>query len=636
MNARELAGKYRAAHNLMRNVDGLQPQEAFDELLKYLLFKQCNEDIGPQVAPPHSGRVGESLDKESKLIAGSIRRLFRRYLETTRPWSRELWSDRIFHLSDHALLGIHEQLGSIAFANVSFDIRGAALKTFMPGELRKGLGIYPTPDEVVRSMVRITSPKASWSVYDPACGTGTFLGEVLKEWARKSKSRKRRIIWGTDKSPRMLLLSALNLSHTQNVEFRHRLLDALFPDASGDEAADWPREGNFDLVLTNPPFGVALDRKTHDLRGFATCRTVQNDVVSRQQSEVVFIEQCLRYLRPGGTLGIVLPRSVVTNTGLEVPRKAIGGLGYVYAVIVLPPETFALASTQTSTVVLFMRRYASNERHDDKIGIAYCPIANVGFDTTGRARKGNQLPQAAEDITSGIVKKRNCGLCRILPPVAKNSSVTSLARLISGLHRNGSRATLKGVAELVRTGQTPARSSYAESGLFLVKVGNLSGNGINWAPRDRNFVGPSDAARRAKRPELILRVGDILLTSSAHSPVYIAKKVDIVSWIPEWIGPQVSYVGEVMLIRPKTGLVDPHVLLAYLRLPETTAAIRALVRGQTAHVHPRDMMELEITKNLKKPARQLLRLAGLLKREADLARAQNELAHERDTLVGAL
>lgn len=30
----DLSGLYRRAHDMMRNIDGLQPQEAFDELLK--------------------------------------------------------------------------------------------------------------------------------------------------------------------------------------------------------------------------------------------------------------------------------------------------------------------------------------------------------------------------------------------------------------------------------------------------------------------------------------------------------------------------------------------------------------------------------------------------------------------------
>ena len=40
----ELSTLYRRAHDMMRNVDGLQPQVSFDELLKFLFFKQANEE----------------------------------------------------------------------------------------------------------------------------------------------------------------------------------------------------------------------------------------------------------------------------------------------------------------------------------------------------------------------------------------------------------------------------------------------------------------------------------------------------------------------------------------------------------------------------------------------------------------
>ena len=43
-------------------------------------------------------------------------------------------------------------------------------------------------------------------------------------------------------------------------------------------------------------------------------------------AEVLFVEKCLNVLKPGGRLGIVLPRSVVTNSGLEVARRWGAGL----------------------------------------------------------------------------------------------------------------------------------------------------------------------------------------------------------------------------------------------------------------------------------------------------------------------
>ena len=43
MDTKTLASIYREAHNMMRNIDGLQPQESFDEILKFLFFKENDE-----------------------------------------------------------------------------------------------------------------------------------------------------------------------------------------------------------------------------------------------------------------------------------------------------------------------------------------------------------------------------------------------------------------------------------------------------------------------------------------------------------------------------------------------------------------------------------------------------------------
>src|SRR5690606_31382906 len=98
-------------------------------------------------------------------------------------------------------------------------------------EMRKGLGIYLTPDDVVKMMVEFVRPKADEAVYDPACGSGTFLIEMLKfrEKNAGQKNASPAEVWGTDKNPRMLLLAELNMGHYAGVTFHRRVTDALFP-----------------------------------------------------------------------------------------------------------------------------------------------------------------------------------------------------------------------------------------------------------------------------------------------------------------------------------------------------------------------------------------------------------------------
>jgi len=616
----------------MRDIDGLQPQEAFDELLKFLFFKQANEALGPQLSFPYDISFDGLLANSNKRLVENVKELFAEYVISFNSWFSDLWKDTSFHLSDAVLLTLGQIFNAIEFSQIPFDVRSAALREFLSPELRRGLGIYLTPDDVVRMMVEYVNPTADSSVYDPACGSGTFLIETLK--LRESTANDNpSVIWGTDKNPRMLLLAELNLGHFPGVVFKRRVIDALFPEI--DAKNDWPIETSFDIIFTNPPFGVSLDNATCDLRMFRTCRGKDGYLVKRQQSEVMFIEKTFEYLKPGGILAIVLPRSVITNATLHTARQVFDKLGYVYAMVSLPPETFATAGTQTSTVILFVKKFTGNEHIDELVSIAYADVTNVGYDATGRSRNDNQLISLAQNLQLCSTQRVQNGVCRLLPNISKHATFSELSSLIAAATEVTSETKLRDVVQLVTTGRTPPRRSYTDEGLFLVKVGNLTGNGISWMARDRNFISFSEMSYRI-RQQLILQKGDILLTSSAHSSVYIAKKVDIVDDIPEWVGGKASFVGEIMLIRPDRQKIDPFILLAYLRLPTVMQQIQRLVRGQTAHLYADDMLELPLPQYVLNPNHDFEKVADILRLEAKLNNQLNHCAFQQAELASTL
>jgi type I restriction enzyme M protein len=221
--------------------------------------------------------------------------------------------------------------------------------------------------------------------------------------------------------------------------------------------------------------------------------------------------------------------------------------------------------------------------------------------------------------------------------VLKGQTFSTLSSLISNRPKTTGGQKLGDVIQLARTGKTPPRSSYTKEGLFLVKVGNLTGNGINWLPRERNFIKLSEEGiKRALSTGLILQEGDILLTSSAHSPVYIAKKVDVVSSVPEWVGGKASFVGEVMLLRPNKELINPFMLLAYLRSPKIVEEIQSMVRGQTAHLHPDDLLGLHIPSSLLDGTTNSEPIVENLKREAMLNEELNRVIYEQQKLLSEL
>lgn len=634
MDFRALASIYRVAHNMMRNIDGLQPQESFDELLKFLFFKENDEsstsrqpDLVASVDP--KGR----FTLPAATLAKQIRRSFKAYVKNAPPAIRQVWPDAKFKLSDECLASVASIFAEVRITDIGLDVRSAALREFVPPEIRKGLGIYLTPDEIARASVEIVAPTPDQRVLDPACGSGTFLLEVARLWGKKCQRSPR--VWGVDKNPRMLALADLNLGHVPWLVFNGLLQDSLF-DIGNYETADW--FNSFDCIFTNPPFGVYIDPKKQDCAAFTSCVGSDGRPYPRQQSEILFIEQCFRLLKPGGRLAIVLPRSVVTNHSerVDLPRRYFGTQGYVEGLMTLPPETFYATGTQANTVVLFARKYKHATEACEPSRIWLAEITNCGYDSTGRSRPGGQLSGIATEVRQ-LVSGGDAGTnCRWLGDHKKQDSFALLPSLLASdkeVETNG--VPLGELTEVITTGRTPGRSAYSDEGLFLVKVGNLTGKGIEWSARDRNFIPLSEREKRRKS-NLLLQIGDILMTSSAHSPVYIAKKVDIVTEIPKWVGGAASLVGEVMLIRAKPNRIDPFILLAFLRSPAVIAQIQGMVRGQTAHLHPKDVAMLKVPRRLLEANPQAEEIAAMLKEEARLARESSYLQWRLESKLAAL
>lgn len=602
MNSRSLSKVYREVHNILRNVDGLQPQEAFEELLKYLFFKQEIEDIS---------------DSSKKFSVNEIRNHFETFLDIKNSWSDEIWKDKKMHLSDDCLEQINEILCEINFKEINLDIRSQAIKEFLTPEIRKGLGIFLTPDNVVSTIIEYVNPEKNKKVLDPSCGTGTFLIEYLKYVGKEVESD----IYGFDKNPRMLLLADLNFGHIKNIKFNKKLVDSL-------KNKDFEKA---DYIFTNPPFGVNIDSRNYDFNDFYTCQDEAGYILKKQSSEIVFIEKNIQMLKEDGVLAIVIPKSIATNHTLQVARKSLDKLAYIEAILSLPSETFATTGTQASTLVLFIRKI--NKNRGLKIKIPIADVKNVGYDATGRVREGSQLKNCAKLMKDVKVKNKSLEFVNLSSELEIGNTFEELSNLFINQQKKSS-IKLKDLCSFIGTGKTPARKDYSDSGSFIVKVGNLSGSGINWDSRDRNFISHEDIEKRKKSTKsLLLKTYDILLTSSAHNPTYIAKKSDIFISNPTFLSKDITFSGEVMLVRPNIERINPFTLLAFLRDERTIGVIQNMVRGQTAHLHSRDLMDLYISDEILSEDNIWVRAGKLLEKQSNLMLEINEINNKYKSIL---
>lgn len=107
--------------------------------------------------------------------------------------------------------------------------------------------------------------------------------------------------------------------------------------------------GQFDLILTNPPFSVDLDNDTK--------KTVKKQYLfgDKKNSENLFIERWYQLLRENGRVAAVLPESVFDTTENKYIRLFMYKFFKIKAVVSLPQITFE-PYTSTKTSILFLQK----------------------------------------------------------------------------------------------------------------------------------------------------------------------------------------------------------------------------------------------------------------------------------------
>ena len=120
--------------------------------------------------------------------------------------------------------------------------------------------------------------------------------------------------------------------------------------------------------------------------------------------EVLFIERCLDWLRPGGRMGIVLPDGILGNPAAEHIRWWILRRAWVLASVDLPVETFIVeANVNILASLLFLKKKPDEVVKREAIGDpADYPIFMAVAEKVGFDRRGNTLYKRSpegEEIT---------------------------------------------------------------------------------------------------------------------------------------------------------------------------------------------------------------------------------------------
>lgn len=195
----------------------------------------------------------------------------------------------------------------------------------------------------------------------------------------------RNCIYGTDANPRMARTSKMNMiMHGDGHGGVHHHDGLLNVNGIFEE--------RFDVILTNPPFGARIDKsqkiteadkftdedliaKYKEKYGVAYENALKqvNDNIGKSLlslydvgsmsglTEVLFMERCLKLLKKGGRMGMVLPEGVLNTSNLQKVREYFEGKAKIILICSIPQDVFIAAGATVKPSLVFFKRFTEEE-----------------------------------------------------------------------------------------------------------------------------------------------------------------------------------------------------------------------------------------------------------------------------------
>ncbi|WP_313599825.1 restriction endonuclease subunit S [Epilithonimonas vandammei] len=237
-------------------------------------------------------------------------------------------------------------------------------------------------------------------VMDYAAGSGHFLTETMHEMQRlldKKDDKKYspsvatkirnwkddhfawaiQYVYGIEKDYRLVKVGKvgcyLHGDGLANVIHSDGLANFSHPDYKGkllNKDKDFPQDNKqFDIIVSNPPYSVsAFKNAARSFYKEGDFELYNKLTDNSSEIECLFIERTKQLLKDGGVAGIILPSSILSNTGIYSKSREII-LQYFDIVGITELGSNAFMATGTNTVTLFLRRRNNYESSNIRIAV---------------------------------------------------------------------------------------------------------------------------------------------------------------------------------------------------------------------------------------------------------------------------
>jgi type I restriction enzyme M protein len=365
--------------NILRD-DGLSYQDYIEQLTFLLFLKMADER--QKLFPERAALIPRALDWQSleRLDGDDLDTHYRHILVELGKKPGMLGT--IFRkaqnrIQDPAKLKrlISDLIGRERWTTLGVDVKGDAYEGLLEknaADVKGGAGQYFTPRALIQAIVDVMRPEPGQLIHDPACGTGGFLLAVHDYISHHNpaldKDQKRflkeQALSGVEIVDGAARLCAMNLFlHGIGGEEPVAVRDALSSKGSVE----------FDMVLTNPPFGkkssiTVIGEDGDEQR--ETLIIVREDFwATTSNKQLNFVQHVRSILKIDGRAAVVVPDNVLFEGGAgELIRRRLLHDCDVHTLLRLPTGIF-YAQGVKANVLFFERRVASEKPWTKKLWI---------------------------------------------------------------------------------------------------------------------------------------------------------------------------------------------------------------------------------------------------------------------------
>lgn len=368
MNNQEIVQRLWNECNVLRD-DGVTYLDYLTELT-YILFLKMSKEQGQEEQIPEQYRWDELVKRDGEDLQQYYKQMLLDLGDANKTPNKKLnviYANATTSIKDPKnLYKIIHDIDDLDWFSAKEEGLGALYEGLLEknaNETKSGAGQYFTPRPLINMMVRMVQPKVGERLNDPAAGTFGFMvaaNDYLREQtddyfdlsAREQDFEKHEAFSGMELVQDTHRLALMN-EYLHDMEGRLELGDSL------SAAGKWMKD--FDVVLTNPPFGTKKggEGATRDDLTYSTSNKQLN-----------FLEIIYNSLNRSGhaRAAVVVPDNVLFADGVgEKIRLDLMNKCNLHTILRLPTGIFYAQGVQTN--VLFFVRGTTDQDNTKEVWI---------------------------------------------------------------------------------------------------------------------------------------------------------------------------------------------------------------------------------------------------------------------------